>query len=126
MNFVHDNSVCISELSDSEPNDPDLTTSNPSKPNHLGLDPIHLPEVGKDESRKKVCTKTPDINSLVDIRSVTVDTSLPQTERIANFLEQIKNPYLFKCDKVVVQIEFANTEETLEDRLKSCFLSLSG
>lgn len=54
---------------------------------------------------------------LVDIRQVRVDRSLPKQERIASFIRQIKNPYLFRCGEFVVQVCFANNGATLEDRL---------
>jgi CxxC motif-containing protein len=59
-----------------------------------------------------------DIDSLVDIRSVKINTALPKEERIADFIRQIKNPYLFKCGDLVIQSVFPETEVTLTDRLK--------
>lgn len=63
-------------------------------------------------------------NSLVDIKNVKVDTSLERAERISDFLSQIKNPYCFVCDGVIVKIRFADTEDTLEEKLNGYFLSL--
>ena len=62
-----------------------------------------------------------DKESLVDIRTVKIDMNLPKEQRIENYLQQIKNPYLFKCGDVVVQSIFADTEITLNDRLKQYF-----
>ncbi|MDW2798847.1 hypothetical protein RZO55_14815 [Clostridium boliviensis] len=59
-----------------------------------------------------------DIDSLVDIRSVKINTALPKEERIADFIKQIKNPYLFKCGDLIIQSVFPDTEITLTDRLK--------
>ena len=58
-----------------------------------------------------------DRDSLVDIRSVNVDTSLPKEERMRDFIRQIKNPYLYRHGKYVVKITFSDTETTLEQRL---------
>lgn len=55
---------------------------------------------------------------LADIRTVTVDQSLPKEERIAEFLRQIKNPYCFKCGKFTVQAQFSPNGVSLEDCLK--------
>ncbi len=63
-------------------------------------------------------------NSLVDIKDVKVDTSLERAERLFDFLTQIKNPYCFVCDGVIVKIRFADTEDTLEEKLNEYFLSL--
>lgn len=61
--------------------------------------------------------KNIDRNSLVDIRSVNVDASLPQKERMRDFIRQVKDPYLFRHGKYVVKITFAETDITLEQRL---------
>lgn len=60
--------------------------------------------------------------SLVDIRDVTVDPSLPKEERIAEFLRQIKNPYCFKCGKFTVRAQFAQNGVSLEECLKQILL----
>ena len=76
------------------------------------------------DSMKNIDVRTVDPGDLVDISSVTVNTSLPREERLLDFLEQIKNPYCFLCGKTVVKISFADTEATLEDRLERYLLSL--
>ena len=58
-----------------------------------------------------------DRDSLVDIRSVKIDTSLSKEERMRDFIRQIKNPYLFRHGKYVVMVEFSDTDVTLEQRL---------
>ena len=56
-----------------------------------------------------------DRDSLVDIRSVEIDTSLPKEERMRDFLRQVKNPYLYRHGKYVVKLTFSETDITLED-----------
>ena len=56
-----------------------------------------------------------DRDSLVDIRSVEIDTSLPKEERMRDFLRQVKNPYLYRHGKYVVKLTFSETDVTLED-----------
>jgi hypothetical protein len=68
--------------------------------------------------------RTADPAALTDIRDVNVNTALPQKERILDFIRQVKNPYLYKCGKMVVKVSFAETEATLEDKLESYLLSL--
>ena len=58
-----------------------------------------------------------DRDSLVDIRDVNIDTSLPKEERMRDFIRQVKNPYLYGHGKYVVKIAFADTDITLEQRL---------
>ena len=48
------------------------------------------------QSRKEL------LDSLVDIRDVKIDRSQPVEERMKSYVEQIKNPYLFKVGNTVV------------------------
>ncbi len=54
---------------------------------------------------------------LVDIRQIQVDKTLPKQERIASFVRQIRNPYLFRCGDFVIRVSFANSGVSMEDRL---------
>jgi len=83
-----------------------------------------MPDIFLLEQMKHVDVRDVDPDDLVDIRDVTVNTSLPQDERLLDYLEQIKNPYCFKCGKAVVKVSFADTEATLEDRLERYLLAL--
>ena len=76
------------------------------------------------EHMRDTDVRTVDPDALVDIRDVTVNTSLPKEERLLDYLEQIKNPYCFRVGKAVVKVSFANTEATLEDRLEKFLLSI--
>lgn len=70
------------------------------------------------EEMKNVDIRTIDPDTLVDIRDVKIDRSLPKMERIRSFLLQIKNPYCFKYGDIVVKTSFADTDVTLEQRLE--------
>jgi len=73
---------------------------------------------------RDVDIQTVDPATLADIREVKVNTALPKRERILDFIRQVKNPYCYKCGKMVVKVSFADTEATLEDKLESYLLSL--
>ena len=70
------------------------------------------------EEMKNVDVRTVSRDDLVDIRDVHIDRTLPKEERIRQFVEQIKNPYCFKCGDVVVKTSFADTDVTLEERME--------
>lgn len=55
---------------------------------------------------------------LVDIRDVSINRDLPKDERIADFVSQIKNPYLFKCGKYTVRASFSENGQSLEECIK--------
>lgn len=62
--------------------------------------------------------------SLVDIKDVIIDMNKGKQERISEFFRQIKNPYCFVCNGMIVKMNFNNCEKTLEEKLDSYFLSL--
>ena len=76
------------------------------------------------DEMKNIDVQTVDLDTLVDIKGIEVNTSLPREDRILEFLKQIKNPYLFKCGKTVVKVRFADTDVTLEDQLERYLLTL--
>lgn len=71
------------------------------------------------DEMKKVDVRTVDRSTLKDINDVVVNTALPKEDRLRSFIEQIGNPYCYKCGDLVVKVSFAeNTSATLEDRLE--------
>lgn len=63
-------------------------------------------------------------NELVDIASVHIDTTLPAAERMENYLQQVKNPYLFRSGNIAVRVRFSPGGAELGDLLKRYFISL--
>ena len=64
------------------------------------------------------------LDSLVDIRDVKIDRSLPFEERMKSYVEQIKNPYMFKVGKTIVRVSYANTTQTINDNFLNLLMSL--
>ena len=60
-----------------------------------------------------------DRSVLKDIRDVVIDTSKPCIDRVKTYIEQIGNPYCYLDNGVVVQIGYADTPVSLQDRLVS-------
>lgn len=57
----------------------------------------------------------------VDIADIEIDTSLPTEERIRSYINQIRDPYVFRCQGITVRIAFSDTDKTIEDRLEAYF-----
>ena len=64
------------------------------------------------------------LDSLVDIRDVKIGRSLPVEERMKSYVEQIKNPYMFKVGKTIVRVSYANTTQTINDNFLKLMMSL--
>ena len=73
---------------------------------------------------KEVDVHMVDRESLVGIREVQIDGKLSRERRFEEFLRQIKNPYCFRCGKIVVKVSFSDTDATLEDRLEHYLAAL--
>ena len=59
-----------------------------------------------------------DKAELVDIRSVSIDVSLSREERLAEFLNQIKDPYHFKYGGIEIHACYSQDGPTLMECLK--------
>ena len=70
------------------------------------------------QEMKTMNPKTVDRRTLVDITSIDIDSSLPKDEWLDEYPRQIKNPYLFICNGVVVKIAYSDTTTTIEDKLE--------
>ena len=57
-------------------------------------------------------------DTLEHIENVKINTDFPVEERMMEFVRQIKNPYFFRCGKLIVQVEYSDTDKTINDCLK--------
>lgn len=73
---------------------------------------------------REVDIHTVDRESLVDIREVQINEKLPREQKFEDFLRQIRNPYCYRCGKLVVKVSFSDTDATLEDRLEHYLATL--
>lgn len=60
-----------------------------------------------------------DRSRLKDIKDVVIDTSKPSSERIQSFVRQIGNPYCYLDNGIVVEVAYADTDVSLQDRLSA-------
>ena len=65
-----------------------------------------------------------DRASLVDIRTVNIDRSLPTVEKVKSFVAQVNDPYCFCVGDVVVRVAYANTNNTLNDQFSNLLANL--
>lgn len=60
---------------------------------------------------KEIDISTCDVDSLVDLRQINIDTTRPITERIESFLKQVRNPYLFKVGDIAMKVDYGSGKE---------------
>lgn len=63
--------------------------------------------------------KKTEFSTLKDINDVVIDTSVPCKDRVKNYIRQIGDPYRYLDNGVVVEIGYADTQVSLQDRLVS-------
>ena len=71
-----------------------------------------------ERSRKEL------LDSLVDIRDDKIDRSMSVEDRMKSYVEQIKNPYMFKVGNTVVRVSYANTQATINDNFVNLLASM--
>ena len=67
-----------------------------------------------------------DRDSLVDIRTVHVNTDLPKEQRMLDFARQIKNPNCFKVGKYVVCLSFCKNGPSAQEVFSELARSKAG
>ena len=53
---------------------------------------------------KQVDVRTVNPDTLVDIKEIEIDRTLPKGERIQEFIRQIRNPYCFRVGKAALPL----------------------
>ena len=86
-----------------------------------------LPTAAQLKEMAQIDIHTVEKESLVSAEDVQIhtelsDRELPQEERIADYIRQIKNPYCYLSNGVIVKISFAG-RDTLEECLSRCIMS---
>ena len=62
-----------------------------------------------------------DVDEITDIK---IDKRKSSNERILDFLNKVKNPYIFKVKGKLVRIRFSDTDKTAEDCLTNVLKNL--
>ena len=92
------------------------------KENREGINMLMDVQTLRELADVDICTVSKE--TLVDIRDVKIDGSKDCNERISDYIRQVKNPYCFKCNGIIVKMNFCQSEEMLEDKLAGYFLSV--
>ncbi len=60
--------------------------------------------------------------ALADLLDVEIKGDSP-AQRLADYLEQVKNPYCFRVGDTPVSISYQKSENSLEEKIKSYFIA---
>lgn len=78
----------------------------------------------KISESKKVDFNDIDIKDVDEITDIKIDKRKSSNERLVDFLNKTKNPYVFSIKGKLVKISFSNTEKTADDCLTSVLKNL--
>jgi hypothetical protein len=76
------------------------------------------------DALKQVDIKTVSKEELVDVDSVVINPADSKEKRIESYIEQIRNPFCYICNGIIVKSNFNEAEESLETKLSNYFMSL--
>ncbi|PWJ48105.1 DUF6870 family protein [Faecalicatena contorta] len=77
-------------------------------------------ELGK---MRQMNIQSVDIDTLVDIRDVKIDTKLDKKEKIEMYLQQVKNPYCVRYKNIKIQMQFSDDGQSLNEKMEQ-FLTI--
>ena len=61
-------------------------------------------------------------SEFIDIRNVKVDKSLPQPDRLVDYVRQIGDPYRFKCGPYTFTAIYPDNGKSLEECLRGAVI----
>lgn len=77
------------------------------------------------KTMKETDIRTVDKESLVDIKDVKINPNLSDQERMLDFIRQIKNPYCYLDNGIVVKVSFEG-KCSLEEALNHYIRTIEG
>ena len=73
------------------------------------------------EAMQNVDIRTVEPTILADIKNTKIDPDKPLPERMIDFIKQVRNPYCFRCGKMIIKLSYADTTVTFEERMEGFF-----
>lgn len=66
-----------------------------------------------------------DKEELTDLNDIVIDTRKPVPQKLREFASQTKNLFAYRVDDYVVKVSYAETELTVNDKLKNYITRLA-
>ncbi|GMQ58622.1 hypothetical protein AN1V17_30170 [Vallitalea sediminicola] len=70
------------------------------------------------KAMENIDVSTVNKQELVDIRDVHIEKHQSKEEKIKSFIDQVKNPYCYKCGNVVVKVSYDKNKVTMQEKMK--------
>jgi len=69
------------------------------------------------EAMRQTDIKTVDKTSLVDIGTIKIDKNRDKNDQILQFMQDVKNPYCFLCEGIIVKSSFCENGGNLQEKM---------
>lgn len=69
------------------------------------------------DNLKNVDIENFNIDDLVDLNKIEIDKNCDIQSKIMSFMNQIKNPYFFKVNDIVIKLNFDDEGPTFQEKL---------
>lgn len=63
-------------------------------------------------------------STLINASEITINKAGTFLDRVERFLSEVKNPYIMQCGKTIVEVEFSDSDKTIESQIKNYLKSL--
>ena len=77
------------------------------------------------ETMRNISIESIEPDTLPDARDIIIDANKPLLERALEYINQSANPYFVRSGNILVKIEYAETETSIEDCMEGYFRSLT-
>jgi hypothetical protein len=77
-----------------------------------------LPTSKELKTMENVDISTVSKQELVDIKDVHIEKHQSKEDKIKSFIDQVKNPYCYKCGNVVVKVSYDKNKLTMQEKMK--------
>ena len=77
-----------------------------------------LPTIQELAQMRSINIRDANREQLVDIRNIKINTDRSVTNRVMEYIEKVKNPYLVRVGDYIVKLNYIDTQETANDRMK--------
>jgi len=70
------------------------------------------------DAMEAVDVRTVDIDTLIDLRDIVIDTKLPVEQKLASFAKQTNNIFVHRIDDYVVKVRFQKEGPSIDDKME--------
>ena len=85
---------------------------------------IRLPTSRELKSMANIDISKVNKQDLIDIKDVYIEKQKSKEEKIKSFINQVKNPYCYRCGDIVVKVSYGVGVATMQEKMENYLSSL--